>query len=162
MHWQLSLVVLFASKTMARLTKHIDLSEAEKAELLSIVKKGTHKSRKIIRARALLSMGEKKEKQGVLEEVGIGPEQYRMIKNRYFSGGLKEALEEKPRSGQPPKVNEKIEAQITAIACSEAPEGYARWTLSLIKDKLVELKCEKELSKECIRTVLKKANLSLG
>jgi putative transposase len=147
---------------MARKTKPVELSNVEKQTLESIIKTGTHKSRKIIRARALLAMGSGKDKQTVMSEIGIGSEHYRRIKNRFFSGGLKESLEEKPRSGQPSKVTEKIEAQITAIACSNAPEGQIRWTLSLIKDRLVELECEQVLSKECIRTVLKKVNLSLG
>jgi transposase len=147
---------------MARKGVPVDLSPEEHKMLVSITKKGTHKSRKIVRARALLSMGAGKDKRAVMAEIGISDEHYHRIKKRFLTGGLANALEEKPRSGQPRKVTEVVEAQITAISCSESPAGTSRWTLSLIREKLVELKCEQALSSECIRLVLKKANSSPG
>lgn len=147
---------------MARLPKLVELTESEKAQLISITKKGTHKSRKIIRARALLLMGAKKDKLEVMAEVGIDSNHYHRIKSRYFAAGIKNALEEKPRTGQPSKINEKLEAKITSIACSTPPEGRSRWTLSLINERLVELQWEEPLSKESVRKVLKKVNLNLG
>lgn len=147
---------------MARKARVVELSADERQELISITKKGTHKSRKIVRARALLSMCAGKDRTAVMEEIGIDEAHYYRIKGRFLSGGLSYALEERPRSGQPRKVTESVEAQITAISCSEAPAGASRWTLSLIREKLVELKCEQVLSSECIRLVLKKVNSSLG
>jgi putative transposase len=147
---------------MARIAKKVSLSEAEKAELTSIIKKGTHKSRKITRARALLLLDFGKDRLEIQAELGIDSNHYYRIKKRYFSGGLSNALEELPRSGQPPIVTERLEAQITSIACSDAPAGSARWTLSLLNEKLVELKYIETISDESIRQVLKKANLSLG
>lgn len=147
---------------MARIAKKVSLSEAEKVELTSIIKKGTHKSRKITRARALLLLDSGKERLEIQAEVGIDSNHYYRIKKRYFAGGLSNALEELPRSGQPPIVTERLEAQITSIACSDAPAGSAKWTLSLINEKLVELKYIDSISNESIRQVLKKAGLSLG
>ena len=147
---------------MSRPSKPVNLSEEEKSILLSITKKGTHKSRKITRAKALLLMGSGKSRAEVQQAVGIDINNYYKIKRRYFEGGLSMALEELPRSGQPPKVTERLEAQITAIACSEAPEGSANWTLSLISEKLVELNYIDTISKETIRRVLKKVNLNRG
>jgi transposase len=146
----------------ARIAKKVSLSEAEKSELTSIIKKGTHKSRKITRAKALLLLNSGKERLKIQTELGIDSNHYYRIKKRYFAGGLSNALEELPRSGQPPVVTERLEAQITSIACSDSPAGSARWTLSLINEKLIELKYIDTISNESIRQVLKKAGLSLG
>ena len=147
---------------MARIAKKVILSEAEKSELNSIIKKGTHKSRKITRARALLLLDSGKDRLEIQSELDIDSNHYYRIKKRYFAGGLTNALEELPRSGQPPIVTERLEAHITSIACSDTPAGSSRWTLSLINEKIVELKYIDSISNESIRQVLKKAGLSLG
>jgi transposase len=147
---------------MARIAKKISLSESEKAELTSIIKKGTHKSRKITRARVLLLLDSGKSRTEIQSQLGIDSNHYYRIKKRYFAGGLSQALEERPRSGQPPIVTERLEAQITSIACSDSPAGSARWTLSLLNERIVELKYVDTISNESIRQVLKKAGLSLG
>ena len=61
------------------------------------------------------------------------------IRKRYFEGGLESALNERSRSGAPPKIDARVEAKLTGIACSDPPEGRSRWTLNLLADKLVEL-----------------------
>jgi transposase len=147
---------------MARKAKKITLTESEKSELISITKTGTHKSRKIIRARVLLLLDEGKNRIEIQELVGIDPNHFYRIKKRYFEGGLSAALDELPRSGQPRKIVERLEAQITSIACSNSPEGTANWTLKLINEKLVELNCIETISNESIRLVLKKANANRG
>ena len=147
---------------MGRKATLITLTDSEKTELLSITKKGTHKSRKIIRAKTLLLLNSGKSRIEIQSELGIDNNNFYKIKNRYFSGGLLSALEELPRSGQPPKITERLEAQITSLACSDAPAGSAKWTLSLINEKLVELTYIETISNESIRKVLKKVSLSLG
>lgn len=147
---------------MGRKATLITLTDSEKTELLSITKKGTHKSRKIIRAKTLLLLNSGKSRIEIQSKLGIDNNNFYKIKNRYFSGGLLSALEELPRSGQPPKITERLEAQITSLACSDAPAGSAKWTLSLINEKLVELTYIETISNESIRKVLKKVSLSLG
>jgi transposase len=147
---------------MSRKAKQVILSDTEKSELQAITKKGTHKSRKIIRAKALLLLDSGKSRLEIQSELSIDSNNFYKIKHRYFAGGLPSALEELPRSGQPPKVTAHIESQITSIACSNAPAGSSRWTLSLINEKIVELKYIDSISNESIRQVLKKVGLSLG
>ena len=147
---------------MPRSATPVIVPPADAATLRAIVKKGTHKSRKITRARALLAMGGGKGPAAVQAEVGISATQYHRITRRYLAGGLGEALEERPRSGQPPKVTPALEARITSLACSDVPAGAARWTLSLLNHTLVSLDYGPAVSKETIRTVLKKANSSPG
>ncbi len=147
---------------MPRLAKKIILSVTEEAELTAIVKKGIHKSRKSTRARTLLLLAAGKSRVVIESELGISTGQYWRTKQRYMAGGLDQALEERSRSGQPPKVTAALEARLTSLACREAPEGAARWTLSLLTDRVVELQYVDTLSRESTRQVLKKASLSLG
>ena len=88
--------------------------------------------------------------------------QYYRLKRRYLAAGLADALEERPRSGQPPKVTAALEAKITSLACSEALAGAARWTLSLLNETLVALAYGPAISDETIRKVLKKASSNPG
>jgi len=147
---------------MARKAQALNLRDDEVLELTSIIKKGTHKSRKITRARVLLAINSGKNHAAIQSELHIEVNHFYRIKRRYFEGGLAFALEELPRSGQPAKVGPRLEAQITSIACSVCPEGTSQWTLSLINEKLVELNYIESISNESIRLVLKKANVSLG
>ena len=124
--------------------------------------KGTHKSRKIARARALLAMSSGKGAAAVHAEVGIFTTQYYCLKGLYLAEGLAQALEGRPRSGQPPKVTPALEARITTLACSDVPTGAARWTLSLLNETLVSLDHGPAVTKETIRQVLKKASSSPG
>ena len=147
---------------MARLAQPVTLSAADQRTLHAILKKGTHKSRKIARARALLLMGTGHNAAAVQAGAGISATPYYQIKRRYLAAGLAAALEERPRSGQPPKVTPALEAKITGLACSETPAGAARWTLSLLNETLVSLECIDTISNESIRQVLKKVNSSPG
>ena len=133
---------------MARISKVINLTESDKLELLRITKSGTHKGRKVTRAFALLSMAEGNGPLALEQSLGLNRNAYYTLKRRYLLEGLSAALDERPRSGRPPKITERIEAQITSIACSDAPAGSSKWTLSLINDKLVELCCEHSLSSD--------------
>lgn len=60
------------------------------------------------------------------------------------------------------KIDGDVEARLVALSCSEPPEGYARWTLRLLADKIVELGYVENISHEAIRQTLKKTNLSHG
>ena len=147
---------------MARLAHPVELAASDTATLRAIVRKGTHKSRKITRARALLLMGMGKGAAAVQAEAGICAAQYYRLKRRYLTGGLSGALEERPRSGPPTKITPALEAHLTRLACSEAPAGAAHWTLELLTERVVALRYVDSISHETVRKVLKKANSSPG
>jgi putative transposase len=147
---------------MPRLATPVTVPPADASKLRTIIKKGTHKSRTITRARALLAMGAGQGVAAVQAAAGISASQYYRLKGRYLGGGLAQALEERPRSGQPPKVTATLEAQITRLACSELPAGAASWTLSLLNETLVSLDYGPAVSNETIRKVLKKVSSSPG
>ena len=82
------------------------------------------------------------------------------LRKRYREYGLERAIGEKDRPGQPRKVTAKVEAEITAIACSEAPDGSVRWTVNLINKRLIQL--DIHVHDESVRLALKKVNSSHG
>jgi transposase len=85
------------------------------------------------------------------------------VRQAYVEHGLNVALEWKPKSRhRPRKLDGEQEARLIAVACGPAPEGRARWTLRLLADKLVELEIVDSISKDAVRSVLKKTSLSPG
>ena len=115
----------------------------------------------ITRARILLMAHESKTDTHIIDNLTVARNTIRTVRSRYIKGGLKLALNERPRSGAPEKFTGRQRAKITAIACSEAPEGRSRWTLRLIADKVVELGISEEISYKTVERTLKKTNLSL-
>jgi transposase len=83
-------------------------------------------------------------------------------RKRFVKESFETALEEKPRSGAPHKLDGKQEAYLVALACSSPPTGRERWTLHLLRDRIVELGVVEEISTEAVRLRLKKTARSLG
>jgi len=83
-------------------------------------------------------------------------------RTRFAREGLEAALTDKPRSGAPAKLDGKQEAMIVALACSDAPEGRARWTAKLLANRAVELEVVGSISESTVRRVLKKTRRSPG
>jgi transposase len=123
------------------------------------VSKGKHPVRKVKRAQILLKLHEAQSPKAIAEAVGVSLATIYNIHDRYLAGKLT-ALDEKARTGQPRKVTPQVEAAVTHVACSQAPEGKARWTVSLINERIVQLGYA--LNDETVRLILKKACLSLG
>ena len=81
---------------------------------------------------------------------------------RYVKDGLDAGLHHaKAIRNKPRKLDGRGEAKLIALACSEPPEGRARWTLSLLADKLIELKVVEAIVPETVRQTLKKMNYPL-
>jgi hypothetical protein len=84
------------------------------------------------------------------------------VRQRFAEQGLVAAVCRKKAEGrQYRKLDGEQEARLIALACSQAPEGRNRWTLHLLADRLVALQVVEEISHECVRSTLKKTNLSL-
>lgn len=144
--------------------KHvIKLSQEERQALEKMTKAGIISARKLKRIRILLlsdesEQGPGKANQEIAQMVEVSPATVSRIRKRYLEGGLSEALEEKPRSGAPRKFDGADRAKVTALACSDPPEGHAQWSLRLLADKMVELEYVDEISHMTIQEVLKKTN----
>lgn len=98
----------------------------------------------------------------IAERVGVSIATVERTRQKFVQQGLDAAITEKPRPGQPSKLDGKTEAFLIATACSDAPEGRARWTMQLLADRLVALNKVDSISDETVRRILKKTNLSRG
>ena len=141
--------------------KPVKLKPKERRDLKQLISKGSEKARKITRARILLLAHEGKTDTHIIEALNIARNTVRTVRSRYIQDGLEAAINEQPRPGAPKKFTGRQKAKITAIACSEPPEGRSRWTLRLIADKVVELGISDEISYKTVERTLKKTNLSL-
>jgi transposase len=148
------------------MAKHIYLKDKERAELEQLIKSGINSARVITRARILLlldrSQGKKRKMEEVADAAMVSYGTVSNVKKRYFAGGLQGALYDKPRPGAKPKVDGEVEAHLIALACSDPPEGYERWTLRLLADKLVALEVIDSISHVTVGEVLKKTKSSRG
>lgn len=145
---------------MGQIATPFILSDADLTALNQLVAKGKESARKLNRARALQFSHQGLKPQTVNELLGISVPTVYNLRKRYREEGLQRALSEKARPGQPRKVTAQVEAEITAIACSEAPDGSVRWTANLINDRLVKL--DIHIHEESVRLALKKVSLNHG
>lgn len=121
---------------IAAQTKYqVKLPEEEKVSLTHLITKGVAKARTITRARILLSSNEGKTDKDICQALGVDRTTVYHIRKRYVQEGLQSALHEKPRPGKERILSDADEATITAIACSDPKEGYARWTVDLITEE---------------------------
>lgn len=150
-------------------TYKVTLTQEERNQLTEITRTGTHAARKVIHALILLNVdrGQYNTEQRINEEIckvlKIGMRTIDRVKKRFVEEGLDAALKMAPTSREYDKlVDGDMEAHLIALACGEPPKGYARWSLRLLSDKLVELRIAESISYETVRRTLKKTNLSLG
>jgi len=147
----------------------VTLTKDEWEELSKIVQKGKHRSQKVLNALILLNCdeGEYQTNRSKNEEIAkilqISMRKIDRIKKTFVEKGLETALNgTKGQRAYAKKADGDFEAHLIALSCSSPPEGYSRWTLRLLADKVVELKYIDKISHETIRRVLKKTKLSLG
>jgi putative transposase len=144
----------------------IELDADERRELEQLIHAGNAPARKQTRARILLlsdrSQGQKRTDQEVADAALCSLSTVRSIRRRYVEGGLPRALNDKGWPGAQPKLTGEVEAKLIMLACSEPPQGHARWTLRLLADQMVELGYVDDVSHVSVRDWLKKTNLSLG
>ena len=110
----------------------VKLSEKEQQEVESLVKKGISSARVHTRARILLLTNSGKKDREICFAFGINRSVVHDVRKHYVEGGIKRALYDLPRPGQKRTLSGQQEAQVIAIACSDAPKGYVRWTLDLL------------------------------
>ncbi len=136
----------------------INLSDEERHELLELTRKGEIKARKMKRALILLKADEGLSDPQIMAALSVSRPTVERIRKRFVEGGLERALNEDPRPGQKRKLDGRGEAQLIAVACSQAPEGHDHWTLRLLADKLVQLEVVESISYETVRRTLKKTS----
>jgi transposase len=147
----------------------VRLTEAERAELDALVRKGKASALTIARARILLKVdqgddGEARTDAQVAEALSIAAKTVFNVRRRWVEDGMEAALRRKKQDcpSRARKLDGVAEAKLVATCCGPAPQGRARWTLRMLADKLVELEVVSSISHETVRSTLKKMQLSLG
>jgi transposase len=150
-------------------TYKVTLTQEVRNQLTEMTRTGTHAARKIIHALILLNVDrgsyntEIQINEDICKVLKIGMRTVDRVKKRFVEEGLEAALKMAPTTRVYEQlVDGDMEAHLIAVACSDPPEGYARWSLRLLADKLVELQIAESISHETVRRTLKKTNLSLG
>lgn len=114
----------------------VNLTERELQTIKSIIKKGVSKARTITRARILETVNAGKLDKEICFALAIVRSTVHDTRKKYAEGGLKKALYDANHPGKARKLTGAQEAEVIAIACTDAPKGYVRWTLSLLKEEI--------------------------
>lgn len=145
----------------------VRLTAEEREGLKTLVSKGKASARTITRARILLrsdqgESGECWRDEDVAAALDCSVGTCEEVRKRFVERGLDGALHHQRYEHQPRKVTGEVEARLVALACSQPPDGRARWTLKLLADRAVELFYIDSISDEHVRRVLKKTSSSHG
>src|SRR3989337_2473568 len=140
----------------------VDVNEAEKAEVVTLTQKGRPGARKIKRANILLLANAGKPDFEIAELLHTSGLTVLRPRQRFVEGNLEFALNELPRAGRLPKIDDKVETILTTLAQSQPLDGRVRWTLQLLADRLAALTRLESLSYEAVRLVLNKTNSNPG
>jgi len=147
----------------------IMLSKEQRSELERFVKTGVRSVRLVTRAKVILALdrSDKKEHLRITrigEQLGIARQSVYAIRKDFLEAESVEAFLKRKKRETPPvaaKVTGDVEAHIIALACTEPPQGYARWTIRLLASKSVELNFIDSISRMTVERLLKKRNISL-
>ena len=137
--------------------QHVKLTSADREHLETLIRKGQQTAKAYRRALSLLELNRGHTYTAVSKTLQVTIPTLSTWAALYKEKGLK-VLEDKPRSGHPIEIDGEQRAKITALACSDPPEGYARWNLRLLAGKVVELGYCEHISHTEVASILKKTN----
>jgi transposase len=137
--------------------QHIQLSESERQQLEDLLSRGNIAARKSKRILAILELDRGRTFKAVAQTVGVTKQIVSIWAKKYRANGLA-GLEDKPIPGRPVTISGAERAKITALACSDAPEGHSQWSLRLLAEKAVELAYVEDISHTHVGRILKKTN----
>jgi len=148
----------------------IKLSKIEVDEFTNIINKGRHTSQAFRTAYILLNCdkGEFSENTDIKNAeickiLKVGERTIDRVKKKFIEEGFESVLDRRPSSQKyTKKVDGDIEAKLVTLCCSKPPEGFAKWSLRLLADKMVELNYVDYISHVTVGEALKKTNLSPG
>lgn len=151
------------------MNKEIYLTEEEQIQLKEIVRKGVHNAHVITRARVLLMLDRTGKTDHIrykrtAEYAQISVQAVYNMRDEFLANhNIAAYLARKKRETPPvpPKLDGETEAKIIALACSEPPKGYSRWTIRLLQEKTIRLHLVDDISHMTIQRLLKKRNINL-
>ena len=141
----------------------VTLTKEERLSLTEMTSKGKHRSQKVLNALTLLACDEgeyqnlRSTNAEISKVLNTSMRKIDRVKKRFVTRGLDIALNgKKSNRVYQKKADGDFEAHLIALSCSKPPEGFSRWSLRLLADRVVELKYINSISHETIRRVLKK------
>jgi putative transposase len=140
--------------------KHVELSETERSYCQEMSTKKIVNSRVLKRTLALLALDRGESVKSVAEHQNVTYQTICNLKKHYKEQGLA-CLQDATRSGRPVEIDGSQRAKVTALACSDAPKGYSKWSLRLLADRIVELEYCESISHTQVRNILKKTSSNL-
>jgi transposase len=139
--------------------QHITLSDTDRSTLTGLLTCGRLSARKFKRVTALLELDRGKTLVDIAATLKVNYNTVASWRDSYNAAGLS-CLDDAPRSGRPIEIDGAQRAKITALACSDAPAGHARWSVRLLAEKAVESGLCEHVSHTLVAEVLKKTNSS--
>ena len=152
-----------AAKEISVKTYVVKLSNEERQQLETLVRKGKSPARRMLKARILLKADVSEAGEGwsdsrIIAALDTSPSMVYRVRKQLVEEGLEAVLSRKQREmpAVAPIFDGEKEAKLIALACSKPPKGYARWTLRLLENKVVELGIVDRASDSTIWRTLKK------
>jgi putative transposase len=135
------------------------LSKPDERSLVQLLRSGVQQVRVVLRSLALLQLSSGDTAPVIARRLRLTPKTVRDIGKRYLEGGVDRALYERPRQGAKAILSPTEQQRIIAMACSDAPEGRARWTVRLIAEQAIKRKLVPKVGRETIRILLESHDL---
>jgi len=153
---------------MSNIKRVIKLSQKQRKQLTEFTSKGNHPSRIVRRAQIILALDSSYgrtpgNEAAIANLLNTTRQTVQTTKADFLELGIEHFLERRKRETPPvqPKVDGEFEAHLIALCCSDPPKGYARWSIRLVADKVVELGYIESISHMTVSRILKKTNLNL-
>jgi hypothetical protein len=154
---------ILAAKEISVKTYVVKLSNEERQQLETLVRKGKSPAQRMLKARILLKTDVSEAGEGwsdsrIIAALDTSPSMVYRVRKQLVEEGLEAVLSRKQREmpAVAPIFDGEKEAKLIALACSKPPKGYARWTLRLLENKVVELGIVDRASDSTIWRTLKK------
>jgi transposase len=137
----------------------VKLPKPEERCLVQLLRGGVQQVRVVLRSLALLQLSGGDSAPVIARRLRMTPKAVRDIGKRYLKGGVDRALYERPRQGAKPILSPTEQQRIIAMACSDAPDGRARWTVRLLAEQAIKRKLVPKVGRETIRILLESHDL---
>jgi transposase len=146
---------------------HIVLTPEQRAEAQAVLARGSHAALTARHARILLEAEDRagrrrRSDRQVADRCGVSARTVARVRACFATQGFAVALAGRPHPGAAPKLNQGQAARLMALACSPVPAGHVRWTVRLLAERVVELEAMPPVSRELVRSTLKKTDSSRG
>jgi transposase len=143
-------------------SNQIQLSAGDRRFLQGVRSKGQHSAREVTRAHILLASEQRVPTAQIQQVLGVSRMVIWRTRSAYREKGLDHALYDAARPGQPAKYGTDQEAEVVALACSQPPEGAARWTIRSLTIAARHRPNLEGINRESLRQILKKTSVNRG